>query len=915
MIQTALLGSTSNSVPKKVANKVDARSFALKLKDRVLNVKGRFAPDAASGMVVLTADAEAGADSLRDHRSDDDDDDDGDGDHRLVVVAEEPTFVIEEPKKVVTAGNALENIFGDKGESPLVGSLVRDPSLVWVSQLPAFANMDLWDPDVTIAHPAEQPPLEESVSSDIDRDIDEDEGAEEDERDDENQEEEEQEQEQDQQDDGDDDEPGLDDDVLLIGSSGGDDDNDDKDEQRIGLVLRDAMIRHSQTPKSAAKQMPHLLQPATATPKNLNFEKDELDLFELDEEEEDKEDKELVVAGAASQQQQQQQPPPSPFKPPATPSSPFKSPRAQTATAAVVDKTVPSSPQGPFSSALGKPVQRVLDPVERAKKQAQSSKGLDRFLVRGETAREKVMATLVAPAAVTTTTKPEVVASDNDDDDVDDDIMSAELSEEQDQDSSSKKKRSKLVDDEAEEAPEEEEEIDEENPFGLFDEDANFALDENDGDDDGRPSKKGRKVDPAEELANWTAKPFGNDGNDDDDDDEALFSAESSAGEEEDPDALMADAPPEDVVADENDEEEQERIKKIHRLRLEKDLAELNRIKDLYVLGQWKTEKLANRKQMGMEDYLDDEFQPAWNSIYNRDLIKHKLKKQEGGDAKDPQPQADPEQQEDAAVDEADVLLGSGSDSDGEAEYLKKREKLKQSLQRQRVASIFGGDEMSRGASILGGGELSRTATIALDRSGSSLFLGDGASNDVSFMGSHDESSRLLRLIDNRREASNAGAAGGGGGAAPSSAVSASASASKGGAFGQLLRNSAIMDNHAAPSGDPLKRLTLQRSNSKLVLQAQEKNLKRAKTHSVASTTPAVVVSGGPRQFFETQSKSAVIESEKRSSSELLESGGGNASSSSSRRKTAHPVRRNVTPTTPSKVKGSLLSRKGSMKK
>ena len=59
----------------------------------------------------------------------------------------------------------------------------------------------------------------------------------------------------------------------------------------------------------------------------------------------------------------------------------------------------------------------------------------------------------------------------------------------------------------------------------------------------------------------------------------------------------------------------------------------MNRIKDLYVLGHWKTEKLKNRNQMGMEDYVDDEFAPAWNSIYNRDLIRSKLNlnKEEGG--------------------------------------------------------------------------------------------------------------------------------------------------------------------------------------------------------------------------------------------------------------------------------------------
>jgi hypothetical protein len=503
----------------------------------------------------------------------------------------------------------------------------------------------------------------------------------------------------------------------------------------------------------------------------------------------------------------------------------------KSAAAAVMDPVERNPITAPTKSAAA----AVMDPVERAKKLARSAQGLDRFLIRGDQARALASASASVSTAAVGQPKPVKRSKQDSAEDVDDyaDVASAEGSEEAPSKrakvgSATAASASTLVDDEAMEVEDEEDgeegaegqreipneddeedEEDEENPGGVFvgldDEDANFPDHVDDASNGPRELSGVEK-----ELAEFEATAFRKE-------DADVFSAESSEHEAT-PVVVFEPPVPE--------EEDAEHIKAINRLRMEKDLAELNRIRDLYVLGQWKTEKLANRKQMGMEDYLDDEFQPAWNSIYNRDAIKHKLKKNEGdvGKADDEDGEAEREQ------DEADALLGDESDSAGEEEYQKKREKLKVTRQLQRVASLFsgpgenslagGGGELSRGASMLNASaELSRSATVML---GSDVSLAGDLSMDA--LG---DSSNMLRLIDNRRETSNAG----GGGNGAHSATGAS------GAFG-LLKNAATLNDHAAPGGDPLKRLSLQRSNSKLVLHAQVNTHTHTHTHTHTRSPP-----------------------------------------------------------------------------
>jgi hypothetical protein len=129
------------------------------------------------------------------------------------------------------------------------------------------------------------------------------------------------------------------------------------------------------------------------------------------------------------------------------------------------------------------------------------------------------------------------------------------------------------------------------------------------------------------------------------------------------------------------------------------------------------------------------------------------------------------------------------------------------------------------------------------------------------------------------------------------------------------MRNAAALNDNAAPGGDPLKRLSLQRSNSKLVMHAQEKNLKRSRS---AANVPALVNTSG-RQFFETGSKGGAAasggegdSSEKKSKHGGDEAGADAAPSaekSKTRRKSTLP-QRYVAPTTPAKAKSSLLLRK-----
>ncbi len=160
-LQSALLADNAK-IPRKTAKKLDVTAFAHKLKQRLMGVRGRFAPDSAAGTAVLTADAEAGVapGTMREL-------DDGD----LVVVAEEPPLVIEQPKAPAAHGqHTLEGIFSNR---PLthVGELTRDETAVWVAQLPAFAGLNLWDPALSVTVPQQQQQQQrEDEWSDIDRD-------------------------------------------------------------------------------------------------------------------------------------------------------------------------------------------------------------------------------------------------------------------------------------------------------------------------------------------------------------------------------------------------------------------------------------------------------------------------------------------------------------------------------------------------------------------------------------------------------------------------------------------------------------------------------------------------------------------------------------------------------------------------
>lgn len=850
MIQTALLGSNT-AVAKKRPVKVDVTAFSLRLKERLMGVRGRFVPEGSDGPIALTADAEASGTTL----GSDDDFPRGRGhgvgagedqDDELVVIAPEPRMVIEAPKQRVLSGpGQLEGIFGDEAQHVMHGAVERDPTRVWVAQLPAFAKVDLWDPRVVVVTVASNEQRDDDDGdyepSDVDQDVELDSiemEADEHALDAENGEL----NPMDGDDDAvlilsDDDAPNEEDAHDAQSSGGPVDahvlDGDDADpfaddwddggdgDQRIGTLVKDAARHVASTPKSQPSAKRALLLPsaaltadaAHAAPRALSFHSasdgdDDFDLAaEFAANELVQQPPHAHVSPARTQPLSQpksvlqattQLPPPAlhAFAEPGTPSKRAK--------LSQLNEHGGSSAVGPFSAAIGtappphSPVQiRIPDPIERAKNKAKSA--LDRFLVRGDKARDLAMAPkAAAPRPIK---EPEPVAADVDDADVfaaEDDELDAETG------------ARAMVEEEAVESDDDDQEGesdagsggDEENPGGAFrlhpddDDDANFPQSSSSEadlpSDSATPVKRARSV-VEQQLEAFNANTFARE-------DADLFSAESDAEEPGTPriDAEGAEAEVAGGGAgmDEEEEEDSEQARRIERLRMEKDLAELNRIKDLYVLGQWKTEKLANRKQMGMEDYVDDEFQPAWNSIYNRDLIRHKLHKPQGDDNAGAA-EAEAEAAKPKATDDDD-LLGGGSDSDGEEEYLRKREKLKQSLQLQRVASIFeggSGSEMSRAGSFVGG--LSRGASML-----------DGMDSLAGVLDASD--SVLLMQIDNRREA-----------------VSASAVAGGGGAFSLMRKNAAAIDNYEAPAGgDPLKRL--QRTNSKLVQQAQEKNLKVA---------------------------------------------------------------------------------------
>ncbi len=128
------------------------------------------------------------------------------------------------------------------------------------------------------------------------------------------------------------------------------------------------------------------------------------------------------------------------------------------------------------------------------------------------------------------------------------------------------------------------------------------------------------------------------------------------------------------------------------------------------------------------------------------------------------------------------------------------------------------------------------------------------------------ENSRVSRLIENRRETSNAG--------------------NMSGMFGALARDKTA-------DIDPAQRLAMRRSNSKLLL--NEGTLKRARSSS-SVVAAAPVVSLGGRQFFEAGGDSNAANSNSRT--------GGNSKAASTPKKQKTPQKKK----TPQKT--SLLARK-----
>jgi hypothetical protein len=489
----------------------------------------------------------------------------------------------------------------------------------------------------------------------------------------------------------------------------------------------------------------------------------------------------------------------------------------------------PRAPSAP-AAASASSVVRIVDPVERARKQQRAALGIDRFLVRGNAAKKMVEEKLQQPSPVKKVQpkltelggpkKPAVSFA------VDDaGIFDSEAKEGSEEESSGKKGKAKatakastkIVDDEDEdgedmevesEVEEDVEEEDDDNDeeradvpdeeegevgdggrpllsFQLNDEDANvaFADEDKDGDDvfsaeaggdneeedeeeDGSNSRKRKRKDDS--LAAMAAVVNGSG---------ASASTARSKRDGDDADAGASDAD----------------AKAFTRIQLERDIMELNRIRDLYVLGQWKTEKQRADGGGGMEDFVDDEFQPNWNSIYNRNMIKHKLKKTE-------------EDKGEEDLNAADKKDEEADSSDNEEEYERKREKLKQSIQMAKIAAIFHNE-----------GSMSVAAAASLPAT-SSVELGGGS--EASLL-PEEESSRWSRRIENRRDTGTA-----------------VGSNSNMGAF-------ALLRQDKSASIDPMQRFALQRSKSSLLDQAADKNLKR--TRSSAS----VIINPMGRQLFE----------------------------------------------------------------
>jgi hypothetical protein len=901
MIQSQLLGGNVD-VPKKQPKKLDEFEFAQRLVGRLQHVVGRFVPDSQSAKtesvkeanrLYLTADVEASGSVARVPLEEDDEDE-------LVVVAEEAQIKLEKPKpKISFRNDDIDSIFNANDEK--VGALSFDSTRVWVSQLPTFCGVNLWDLSVKLVPRSGVVAKEESSSDDEyqddelvdDIDFDEEdngdvandngklarmeEGGEEDE---EEEEKVENPFDEDGDGDGDDDEPelmfsdeeldarnkhpglslGLEDSQEPVGNNSNNNISTSvtmgslEMDQGIGFVLNQAI--HSQQysqfkspgPKSSQKSVVDIL----LTPKKpflsplpvraavaVNLETQDKD---EEEQEETHTRARNSVRRSLSLSMDMASPPSSPLKEaPILLSMDLESelpviqeqqqqvvfesqPIAQTvvlesAPQSVVLSSVPavSTSVAPLPSSL------VVDPVERAKKKASTAGFLDRFVVRGDAAKKMAQVSLSKPV------EPVLKQQNRKEDEV----------EEIEDDSENEKKRnlSDVFDDEGGKDLEEKSQTKKKSKVSFLEEqavesDGEGGEQEKDEDEEGdEEDGEGEEVVEGEEHGGV-------------DSEEGLFSSEGNEQEEqeeEEDDDQDNDVP---ALTAEQEQEKQD-MEALNRLRMEKDLAELNRIKDLYVLGHWKTEKMMNRQQtLGMEDYVDDEFQPAWNSIYNRDQMRSRLQKknaEEGGDDKN-NTDNNNNNNKDEGGERDEKEVGS---SDDEEEYERKREKLKQSIQLAKINSIFtGAPDMSRGESSLGGWDVCCVCVCVCDYfcfvwficcfffdvgfctglllgGSNSVFLDaapSSASVDLTGLG---ENSRLSRFIENRREASNAAS----------------------GMFGALARDK-------TSDMDPTERLAMRRSNSKLLL--NEGTLKRARSSSAAG-----VVNLTGRQFFEAGDSNA----------------------------------------------------------
>ena len=814
-LQTQLLGSVE--IPKKVPKKVDVFSFAQKLVDRLQNVNsGRFVPEITNekSTVFLTADVECGVNVDR-HGEDDDDE--------LIVVAEEPKLQLKRPGPRYVFGSVddLDMIMNEANEEK-IGDIVIDRTKVWVAQLPAFFGVDLWSEDVTITYVTreEEKVDQKKEESDEDFRLGGGEGEEYDEEEEGDDEEEAEEDEEDKEEEEEEDHLNIATQDMKKKAQFYEDDLDDfeldfseeKDEQQnIGQMITDvvksqketqvsqkSVIEILQTPrkkkfkedddvilvdspkmdeemdKEIEKSEQDVDSPKMDEEMDEEIEKSEQNVEKKDEEKEEKEEgkeKELEIPKAPANRKLEYSSL-SPLTPLVTRNDlSVSNERSEVTQTVPLDlenetpellekKNVITGIQTSASLPLPSKSAFIVDPIERAKKEKSSRKGLDRFLIKGDKAKE-LMEKQEKEQLEKKKTRVDV-----------DEHLDKELNElileqgevEEDDEEENWRKRNRFLDFESKEALEDEDEEDNDSP------------------------KKKRKGDDEEKEADEELDDVFSDERDEDEEREG-----DEGGEEEEEDG--ADKEEREKKKKAQQEEDAEHMKHLNRLRNEKDLAELNRIKDLYVLGHWKTEKMKNRQQMGMEDYVDDEFAPAWNSIYNRDMIRHKLNKnkEEG--------EEDVEEKEKHEDDDS---------SDNEEEYERKREKLKQSLQLQKITAIFNNSNNNN-----------NSGNNASD--GNSKSVAESAPSSSGFEILDAESSRVSRLIENRREASTSN-------------------------FNVSFFNEPKVESSIV---DPTKRLSLQRSNSKISQLAQDKNLKRARSATTLS------VNAGSRQFFEESNSNA----------------------------------------------------------